>query len=94
MSGTLATNGMLTLKRSGKPVSKLATGRYTFSIVDRSAKNGFMIIGPRGTVPTDVTGGRFVGKKTKTLTLTPGRWTYYSSGLRQIHYILVTAGAT
>jgi len=94
MSGTLAANGALTLKLSGKPVSKLAMGRYTFSIVDKSPKNGFMIIGPKGTIATDVTGGKFVGKKTKTLKLTPGRWTYYSSGLRQVHYLLVTAGAT
>lgn len=91
MSGTLAANGALTLKLSGKPVSKLATGRYSFSIVDKSPKNGFMIIGPKGTVPTDVTGAKFVGKKTKTLNLTPGRWTYYSSGLRQVHYLLVSA---
>jgi hypothetical protein len=94
VSGTLATNGALTLKLSGKVASKLVTGRYTFSIIDKSPKNGFLIIGPKGTVPTNVTGAGFVGKKSKTLKLTPGRWTYYSSGMRQVHYILVTGSAT
>jgi hypothetical protein len=94
VTGTLATNGALTLKLRGKVVSRLATGRYTFAVVDKSPRNGFLIIGPKGTVPTDVTGAQFVGKKAKTLKLTPGRWTYYSSGLRQVHYLLVTSTAT
>jgi hypothetical protein len=72
-------------------VSKLATGRYTFTITDKSPKSGFLIIGPKGTLPTDVTGDRFVGKKSRTLRLTPGRWTYFSSGLRVVHYIVVTS---
>jgi len=91
VSGTLATNGALTLTLSGKTVSKLATGRYTFTITDKSPKSGFLIIGPKGTLPTDVTGDRFVGKKSRTLRLTPGRWTYFSSGLRVVHYIVVTS---
>jgi hypothetical protein len=62
VSGTLAANGALALKLGGRAVSRLATGRYTFSIVDKSPRNGFLIIGPKGTVPTDVTGARFVGK--------------------------------
>jgi hypothetical protein len=94
MQGTLATSGALKLTLSGKAVSKVPTGRYTFSVVDKSPKNGFLIIGPKGSVPTDVTGDKFVGKKTKTLRLTPGRWTYYTSGMRQVHYIVVTGAAT
>jgi hypothetical protein len=94
MSGTLATDGALTLKLSGKLVSKLASGRYTFSILDKSSKSGFAIIGPKGTLPIDVTGGTFVGKKTRTLNLTPGRWTYFSSGLRHFYYILVTGSSS
>jgi hypothetical protein len=58
VSGTLAANGALALKLGGRAVSRLATGRYTFSIVDKSPRNGFLIIGPKGTVPTDVTGAR------------------------------------
>jgi hypothetical protein len=94
VSGTLATNGALTLKLSGKVVSTLATGRYTFAILDKSPKAGFTIIGPKGTIPTNVTGSSFVGKKTRTLNLTPGRWTYYSSGLRHFYYIVVSGSAT
>jgi hypothetical protein len=94
MQGTLATNGALKLTLSGKAVSKVPMGRYTFAVVDKSPKTGFVIIGPKGTLPTDVTGSRFVGKKTKTLKLTPGRWTYYSSGMRDVHYIDVTNAST
>jgi hypothetical protein len=94
MQGTLAANGSLKLTLGGKPVSKVSMGQYKLSVVDKSPKNGFMIIGPKGTVPTGVTGDRFVGRQTKTLKLTPGRWTYYSSGLRQAHYIVVTGSAT
>ena len=94
MQGTLATNGALKLTLSGKTVSKVPMGRYTFAVVDKSPKGGFVIIGPKGTIPTDVTGSRFVGKKTKTLKLTPGRWTYYSSGMRDVHYIVVTNAST
>ena len=65
MSGTLATNGALKLTLSGKAVTKLTSGRYTFTITDKSPKSGFLIIGPKGTVPTDVTGSKFVGKKTE-----------------------------
>jgi hypothetical protein len=90
VAGTLASNGALTLKLSGKAVSKLASGRYTFTITDKNTKAGFAIIGPKATSPTNVTGVKFVGKRSKTVRLTPGRWTYYTSGLRQIHYIVVT----
>jgi hypothetical protein len=94
LTGTLGTNGALTLTLSGKAVSKLASGRYTFSVMDKSPKSGFLVIGPKGTIPTDVTGSKFVGKKTKTLRLTAGRWTYYSSGMRQVHYIVVSDSST
>jgi hypothetical protein len=94
VSGTLATNGALTLTMSGKAVSRLAPGRYTFSIVDKSRKSGFMIIGPKGTLPTNVTGAKFVGKKTRTLSLKAGRWTYFSSGMRQVHYLVVSDSST
>jgi hypothetical protein len=88
--GTLGSDGALTLKLSGKVVSKLASGRYTFSITDKDTKAGFTIIGPKSTLATNVTGVKFVGKRLKTLRLTPGRWTYYTSGLRQVHYLVVT----
>jgi hypothetical protein len=94
VSGTLASTGALTLTLSGKVVSKLATGRYTFSIVDKSSKSGFAIIGPKGVNPLDVTGSKFIGKKTRTLNLTPGRWTYFSSGLRHFYYINVTGSSS
>jgi hypothetical protein len=90
VTGTLGSNGALTLELSGKAVSKLATGRYTFTITDKDTKAGFTIIGPKSTVATNVTGAKYVGKRSKTLRLTPGRWTYYSSGLRQVHYLVVT----
>ena len=90
VTGTLGSGGALTLKLSGKVVSKLATGRYTFAITDKDTKAGFTIIGPKSTAARTSPAVKFVGKRSKTLRLTPGRWTYYSSGLRQVHYLVVT----
>src|SRR6516225_913682 len=42
MSGTLATNGALKLTLGGKAVSKVPMGRYTFAVVDKSPKGGFV----------------------------------------------------
>jgi hypothetical protein len=88
LAGVLTPRGMVTLTMKGKPVTKLAPGKYTFSISDQSAKASFDLLGPKSARKQNLTGGSFVGKKSVTVTLTQGRWTFLS-GLGQIHFFTV-----
>jgi hypothetical protein len=89
LSAKLASNGKLTLTSKGKAVSSLKAGRYTFSVVDQDPKASWIILGPKMKSPTNLSGVKFVGKRSKTIRLTVGRWMYYSA-LKQIHYLVVT----
>ena len=58
-------------------------------ITDRDPKGSFSIqaVNKRA---TDLTGVQFVGKRTATLTLRPGRYTFFSGLGKVYHYFLVT----
>jgi hypothetical protein len=91
--GTLnatVTSGKPTLTTKGKTVSSLKAGRYKWTIADRDAKAGLMILGPTSKSPTTLTGVKFVGKRSVAIKLTAGKWTYYTN-LGTIHYFRVTA---
>ena len=77
--------GAPALTKSGKPVTILKSGRYTFSIDDHSRKSGFVVEPPHGHAVT-LTGGPFVGTKRATLTLTKGQWSFGAK-----HAFLVTS---
>jgi hypothetical protein len=67
----------ITLKNShGKLVKTIKPGTYTFAISDDSAIHNYELDGPHGKswVFTSVP---FVGKKTKTLKLVPGKYKAY-----------------
>jgi hypothetical protein len=75
---TIDSAGHATLSRNGKSVAMLKAGRYTITVDDRTPKLGFAIERPRR--PSVVlTGASFVGKHTGTVTLSVGRWRFYSS---------------
>ena len=90
LEGTLAAslnaNGVASLTLAGKPFSQLAAGRYKFAITDRDPKGSVMIVSPRK-LATNLTGVRFVGKRTATIKLTAGRWTY-SAGARKFSFVV------
>jgi hypothetical protein len=68
---------VITLKTSkGKLVKSLTHGTYTFAISDDSSLHNFELDGPHGKswVFTSVP---FIGKKTRTLVLTPGKYKAY-----------------
>jgi hypothetical protein len=90
LTAKLTVKGKLTLLNKGKAVSKLKAGRYKVAIVDKDKKAGFVLLGPKSSKATHLTGVRFVGKHSVTIKLTAGRWTYYSA-LKNIHYLRVTA---
>jgi hypothetical protein len=83
LSGKVLTAGKLTLVRNGKSVSLIKEGRYRIVVDDRTAKRGF-VLQQLDKKPVTVTKPSYVGKRTVTLTLKPGRWMFYSgTGAKQ-----------
>ena len=77
------------LSSAGKTVSKLASGRYRFTISDHDPKAGFIVLGPTSTAPKSLTVAGFTGTRSVTLSLTAGKWSYYAS-LATVHFFRVT----
>ena len=73
LRGTVGPGFTITLKMGTKPVKTLKAGRYTFVVTDRSKIHNFHLKGP---VKREITTLPFTGKKTVTLALKPGRYTY------------------
>ena len=67
------TTGAVRLALGGKPVVRLHQGVYTLVLVDPSAKAGFVLHRAGGKV-IRVTTARFVGRASKRVELTAGRW--------------------
>jgi hypothetical protein len=90
LTGALSPAGRLTLTNRGKPVSVLKAGRYKFAITDRDPKASFTLEAVNGGVVKDLTQAPFVGTHSVTLTLSSGRWMYYSNR-GKASYFLVTS---
>jgi hypothetical protein len=80
--------GKPSLSVNGKRVSSLKSGRYKLTIEDRTAKRGFTIA-PLHKPSVAVTSASFVGRRTVTLTLTAGRWLFYSSTAAKHDFVVV-----
>ena len=81
--GDVKAAGGLTLTRNGKPVSLLKQGRYRITVRDATAKRGFALQRD-DRAPVTLTRDAYVGKRTVTMTLKPGRWTFFTpSGASQ-----------
>jgi plastocyanin len=72
--GTVGPGFTITLKKGGRKVTRLRAGRYAFVVTDRSGIHNFHVRGPG--VNKVITGLGFTGRKTVTLKLRPGRYTY------------------
>lgn len=72
--GTVGPGFDITLSRGGKPVTRLAPGTYALVVRDRSHIHNFHLLGPG--LSRVVTSVEFVGTKTITLRLKPGRYRY------------------
>ncbi|HEY3921687.1 MAG TPA: hypothetical protein VGL76_06185 [Gaiellaceae bacterium] len=80
-------DGKLTLSRNGKKVSSLATGRYSFSADDESRKAGFTVQVLHGKAVA-ITTRSFVGSRDVTVTLKPGRWSFFTpSGKKTTFFV-------
>jgi hypothetical protein len=88
LSGTVSAAGKVTLDFKGRGVANLTTGRYTLTVTDRSTKRGFML--QRRDYPAqNLTGAPFVGKKSTSVDLTAGQWSYGASPQGKKTYFVV-----
>ena len=76
LAGAISRTGTLTLAFKGHSVTHLAAGRYTIAVVDRSGSSGFDVQKRGKRAVVSVTGGTFVGKRSLTVDLTSGTWTF------------------
>ena len=83
LSGTTGPGFTITVKKAGKKVARLAPGKYTIAVSDRSAGHDFVLTGP-GLKRKQVTGLSFTGSRTVTVTLKRGRYEYYCTPHRSM----------
>ncbi len=84
LKGEVNANFQIKLTRNGVRVRMLKAGTYKIQIEDKSDFHNFRLKGP---VVNKATAVSFVGKRTWTVTLKPGRYTYqcdphHLSGMR------------
>jgi hypothetical protein len=87
LHGIVAHSGKLSLRRNGKAVTTLKSGRYTFSVDDQSTKHGFRLQVLEETTQT-ITSVGYVGWQEVTLSLAPGRWSYFSPGGTKTSFVV------
>ncbi len=92
LTGTLSADGKPTLTSKGKPVSVLKRGRYRFTITDKDPKGSFVLQavnpGSTGVKATDLSALTFVGKHSTYVTLSAGRWMYYSDPGKAYNFLV------
>jgi plastocyanin len=75
LTGTVGPGFTITLKKGTTKVTSLKARAYKFVITDKSSMHDFHLKGPHGYSKV-LTGLGYTGKKTYTITLTPGTWSY------------------
>ncbi len=74
LTGAVGPGETITLKKGAARVATLKRGRYTINVNDRSAEHNFRLRGPG--VNKQISGISPMGRKSVTVTLKPGRYTY------------------
>jgi hypothetical protein len=86
LAGGVSPAGKVSLVFKGKTVSTLLTGDYTLAVNDKSHKAGFVLKGHGTDV---ITTAPFVGKKSATVDLTIGQWSFApKSGGTKTYFIV------
>jgi hypothetical protein len=88
LAATVDTGGRLALTYKGKSVATLKAGRYTITVVDRSATRGFTLQELRRQ-PQPLTTAAMVGKRSRAITLIAGQWLFFSPGGKKSYFIVV-----
>jgi hypothetical protein len=78
LSGAVSAAGTVTLAYGGKGAARLAPGRYTITVTDRSTRSGFMLEAAQHP-PISLTGNAFVGRRSVSVDLTAGEWYFAPS---------------
>jgi plastocyanin len=78
LAGTVNSNGTLKLALQGKAVSRLKSGRYKITVVDKTPARSF-VVQQTGRSAITVSGVSFVGTHSVTVNLKAGQWTFYTS---------------
>jgi hypothetical protein len=78
LSATIAANGTVTLLQTGKPLRKLKSGRYTFTVVSHDPRSGFSIE-RTASHTVAVSRGAFTGKRSVSVSLTKGKWIFIAT---------------
>jgi hypothetical protein len=89
LAGVVSSGGAIALTKNGKPVTQLKAGRYRITVTDKAPAESFTVQKIRADAHT-LTGTRFVGRHTVTLTFTAGQWFYYPSFTGKKIYFIVT----
>jgi plastocyanin len=76
LTGTVGPGFTITLTKSGKKVTKLKAGKFTFVVADKASFHNFSLDGPKGFEKT-FTSVPFKGTKTVTVTLKAGKYKFY-----------------
>jgi hypothetical protein len=87
--GTVGARGAVQLTFRGRPLPQLRAGRYRFTVTDASPDRG-LELQRLHLRPQALTGTSFVGTRTVTLDLGPGRWFYYATPARKLQFLVVT----
>ncbi len=74
LNGTVGPGYTIELKQGSKKVTRLPAGSYMFMITDKSGAHNFFLSGPG--VSRKITGLTFKGKKSITVKLRKGTYTY------------------
>jgi hypothetical protein len=85
---TVGRAGKASLERGGKRVASLKVGRYDIRVDDAAARAGFFVQ-RRSRKAVTVTTLPFVGRRTERVTLTPGKWTFFSKVGRATEFTVV-----
>ena len=78
LAGTVSSDGNLKLAFQGKAVSKLKSGRYKITVVDKTPARSFVVQENKHPAIT-VSGVSFVGTHSVTVDFKAGQWTFYTS---------------
>ena len=82
LKGVVGPGYSIKLTKGGKKIESLKAGTYKFVISDRSNFHNFTVEKEKPAKPKvekHLTGTGFMGKKTVTMTLKPGSWSFYCS---------------
>jgi plastocyanin len=74
LAGTVGPGFTITLAKAGKKVTSLKAGSYAITVSDKASIHDFHLLGPG--VNKVITTVPFVGKKSVTVTLKKGTYTY------------------